>query len=334
VANNWFLKQSQIAAGLPNVPAKELRNTFGGSFGAPIQKDKLFYFVAFEGQRTAESQQVFQEVPSAAFRNGMLTYVTGSGTETLTPADIASMDPNCSGNGTCPLGAGDNPAALAYYNQLPQSNTYGPTDGYNLFGYTFASPAPQSTNTLLAKLDYNIHDRHRLFLRANDQLDHSDGTEQFPGQPPSYTLVDDSKGIAAGDIWTITNSLVNNLRYGLVHQSFECRRHQSELCNLSEHFNLESLRLHIPDHLGSHSQSGGRCDLDQRRAFNPGGWKLSPGVQQPAVQRHPLLERGSHLPIAGGGRNRQHLRAGAGAGKPRSGRVWLSGGIQQFRYRL
>ena len=220
VANNWFLKQSQIAAGLPNVPAKELRNTFGGSFGAPIQKDKLFYFVAFEGQRTAESQQVFQEVPSAAFRNGMLTYVTGSGTETLTPANIASMDPNCTGNGSCPLGAGVDPAALAYYNQLPQSNTYGPTDGYNMFGYTFASPAPQSTNTLLAKLDYNIHDRHRLFLRANDQLDHTDGTEQFPGQPPSYTLVDDSKGIAAGDIWTITNSLVNNLRYGLVHQSY------------------------------------------------------------------------------------------------------------------
>jgi hypothetical protein len=224
VANNWFEKQSEIAAGLPNVAPKYLRNTFGGSFGAPIQKDKLFYFVAYEGQRTAESQQETQEVPSAAFRNGALTYVAAGGsTFALNPAEIAKMDPNCSHNGSCPLGPGVNSAAEAYYAQLPLPNTSAPSDGYNLFGYTFASPAPQSLNTLIAKLDYNIHDKHRLFLRVNDQMDHSSGTSQFPGQPSSYILTDDSKGIAGGDIWTISNSLINNLRYGLVHQSYSNR---------------------------------------------------------------------------------------------------------------
>ncbi len=220
VANDWFNKQSEIAAGNPNIAPKYLRNTFGGSFGAPIQKDRLFYFVAFEGQRLAESQQVSREVPTAAFRSGQLTYVTDSGTQTLTPANIASMDPNCSGNGSCPLGPGVNPAALAYYAQLPLPNTSAPNDGYNLFGFTFASPAPASQNTLIAKLDYNIHANHRLFLRGNYQLDNISGPAQFPGQPASYKLADDSKGIAAGDIWTISNSLVNNLRYGLVHQSY------------------------------------------------------------------------------------------------------------------
>jgi hypothetical protein len=221
VANNWFNKQAEVSAGEPNIPPKYLRNTFGGSFGAPIQKDKLFYFFAYEGQRTAESQQVTQEVPTAAFRGGQLTYVAAGGsTESLTPADIAKMDPNCTANGTCPLGAGVNPAAEAYYAMLPLPNTSAPNDGYNLFGYTFASPAPQSLNTLIAKLDYDIHDKHRLFLRANAQLDHTSGTAQFPGQPSSYLLSDDSKGIAAGDIWTISNSLINNLRYGLVHQSY------------------------------------------------------------------------------------------------------------------
>jgi hypothetical protein len=220
VANNWFNKQAEAEAGTPNIPPKYLRNTFGGSFGAPIQKDKLFYFVAFEGQRAAESAQVTQEVPGAAFRNGSLTYVSGSGVQSLDAAQIASMDPNCSGNGTCPLGAGVNPAAEAYYAQLPLPNSAAPSDGYNLFGYTFASPAPQSLNTLIAKLDYNLHDKHRLFLRGNYQEDHQSGTSQFPGQPASYALTDDSKGIAAGDIWTISNSLINNLRYGLVHQGY------------------------------------------------------------------------------------------------------------------
>ncbi len=221
VANNWFNKQAEVAADEPNVPPKYLRNTFGGSFGGPVKKDKLFYFVAYEGQRTAESQQVTQEVPTAAFRSGQLTYVAAGGsTVTLDRAEIAKMDPNCTGNKTCPLGAGVDPAALGYYSTLPLPNSQAPNDGYNLFGYTFASPAPQSLNTLIAKLDENIHANHRLFLRLNGQSDHTDGAAQFPGQPASYLLSDDSKGVAVGDIWTINNSLVNNLRYGLVHQSY------------------------------------------------------------------------------------------------------------------
>jgi hypothetical protein len=221
VANNWFQKQAELSSGEGNIPPKYLRNTFGGSFGGPIKKDHLFYFVAYEGQRTAESQQVTQEVPSAAFRAGNLTYVAAGGTPvTLSPAQIAKMDPNCTANGSCPLGPGINPAVLAYYSSLPLPNSPSPSDGYNLFGYTFASAAPQSLNTLIAKLDYTLHDNHRLFLRINDQSDRTYGVGQFPGQPSSFLISDDSKGIAAGDVWTISNSLVNNLRYGLVHQSY------------------------------------------------------------------------------------------------------------------
>jgi hypothetical protein len=220
VANDWFNKQAEGSSGEPNIAPKYLRNTFGGSFGAPIRKDDLFYFVAYEGQRTAEDQQVTQEVPMAGFRAGNLTYVSADGTTTLDSAQIRSMDPNCSGNGTCPLGPGVNPAAEAYYAQLPSPNGQQLSDGYNLASYTFASPAPQSLNTLIAKLDYNIRDKHRLFARANLQEDHTSSAVQFPGQPSNYRLIDNSKGIAAGDVWTITNSLVNNIRYGLVRQGY------------------------------------------------------------------------------------------------------------------
>jgi hypothetical protein len=223
VANDWFNKQAEIESGKPDIAPKELRNTFGGSFGAPLKKDKLFYFVAYEGQRTAEDQQVTEEVPLPSFRSGNITYATGSGTYTLDPGDIAKMDPNCSANGSCPLGAGVNPAAEAYYAQLPASNGVQLTDGYNLASYTFASHAPQSLNTLIAKIDYNIHDRHRLFVRGNLQSDHTDSASEFPGQPADYGLIDNSKGIAAGDVWTINNALVNNVRYGLVRQGYANR---------------------------------------------------------------------------------------------------------------
>jgi hypothetical protein len=224
VANDWFNKQAELGSGESNTPPKFLRNTFGGSFGAPLKKDKAFYFVAFEGQRTAEDLQVTQEVPMAGFRAGNLTYVNASGsTTTLTPPQIASMDPNCSADGTCPLGPGVNSAAEAYYAQLPTPNGTQLTDGYNLASYTFASPNPVNLNTLIARLDYNLGDKHRLFVRGNVQDDHTSGPIQFPGSPPNYSIVDNSKGLAAGDVWTISNSLVNNLRYGLVRQGYANR---------------------------------------------------------------------------------------------------------------
>jgi hypothetical protein len=224
VANDWFNKQAEIGSGGSNTPPKFLRNTFGGSFGAPLKKDKLFYFVAYEGQRTAEDLQVTQEVPMAGFRAGNLTYVNSTGNSTtLTPAQIASMDPNCSADGSCPLGPGVNPAVESYYAQLPTPNGTQLTDGYNLASYTFASPNPINFNTLIAKLDYNLGDKHRLFVRANLQDDHTSGPVQFPGAPPNYSLVDNSKGIAGGDVWTLSNTIVNNLRYGLVRQGYANR---------------------------------------------------------------------------------------------------------------
>jgi hypothetical protein len=234
VANDWFNKQAEVLEGEPNVPPKLLRNTFGGSFGAPVKKDKLFYFVAYEGQRTAEDLQETKEVPTQNFRNGYIDYYTPScvgstayacsnGLVTLSPANIASMDPNCSSDGTCPLGPGVNPAAEAYYKQLPLPNGNQLGDVNNLASFTFASPNPINLNTLIARLDYNLGAKHRLFIRGNLQDDHTFGPTQFPGQPPSYRIIDNSKGIAAGDVWTITNSLVNNVRYGLVRQGYANR---------------------------------------------------------------------------------------------------------------
>ena len=73
-ANDWFNKASQVAAGLPNKPGSLIRNTFGARLGGPIKKDKLFFFINYEGQRTAENQQQNLTVPSEGLRAGNLTY--------------------------------------------------------------------------------------------------------------------------------------------------------------------------------------------------------------------------------------------------------------------
>jgi hypothetical protein len=231
-ANDWFNKQGELQSGEPNKPGKLIRNTFGGSLGGPIKKDKLFFFFNYEGQRTAENSQQTRIVPSAGFRQGNITYqycvdptdpnCAQTSTNTLTPAQIATLDAGCVGNGVCNT-PGPNPAVLAFFQQYPLPNGATEGDGYNLLSYTFSSPFPGSLNTSIFKLDYTINEKHHLFVRGNLQKDTQSGVEDFPGDPPSSRLEDNSKGIAAGETWSITPRIVNDIRYGYIRQGFSNR---------------------------------------------------------------------------------------------------------------
>jgi hypothetical protein len=126
VANDWFNKKSQLIQGKPNVPQHILRNTFGASFGGPIKKDRLFFFAAYEGQRTADQIPTNRVIPTQSLDQGFLKYLCNPTSDpncstsnptvnivanpsfapllvaTLTPAQIASLDVGCTANGTCP----------------------------------------------------------------------------------------------------------------------------------------------------------------------------------------------------------------------------------------
>src|SRR5579863_8666685 len=148
VANDYFNKASELSLNEPNRPQHILRNTFGGTVGGPIVKDRLFFFAAYEGQRTADQQQTNRIVPTPSLVAGELRYLcnpasdsncfdgnSGSGAggqlftvasnaqfapdlvATLTPAGVSSLDQGVpQGTGcasqsppTCPLGPGPNP---------------------------------------------------------------------------------------------------------------------------------------------------------------------------------------------------------------------------------
>jgi hypothetical protein len=233
VANDWFNKQAQLKAGLPNTPGKLIRNTFGGSVGGPIVKDRMFFFFNYEGQRTAETKQTTRIVPSDALRNGFLSYTCqnsassgfpacpAGGVKQLTPANLQSMDPGCVTNGTCPWGGGPDPAVLALLQQYPHPNTDTVGDGFNFRGFTFPAALPGRLNAFVGKLDLNVtaNGNHKLFVRGNLQDDRTTTVAaQFPGDPPAITQANDSKGLALGYTAILSPTLINNLRYGFVRQ--------------------------------------------------------------------------------------------------------------------
>jgi len=228
VSNSWFLKNSQLSSGEPNIPAKYLRNIFGGSFGGPLLKDKLFFFGNYEGLRQAVDDINTATVPTASFLAGGLQYIdSNNNNQALSAAQIATLDSACTTStfdsaSVCPWGPGDNPHVVGpngYFNGVPAATGSASGDGLNSGSLFFPVKVPLTQNTNIFKLDYNLNSKQQLFFRGNYQKDTSFGDANLPGEPPSFADETNTKGIGAGHTWTPTSSIVNDIRYGYARPS-------------------------------------------------------------------------------------------------------------------
>ncbi len=206
-ANSFFNNRSRV----PVTPL--LINIFGGSAGGPVKKNKLFYFINFEGRRDASAVSVTRTVPTESLKQGIVSFHNTAGQLVqLTPSQIQQIDP---------AGMGVNQAALADLKKFPAGNNTASGDGLNTTGYTFNAPGYNVQNTYIAKLDYKIDNggKHSVFWRGNLQNDWADNgssnAPQFPGLPPNSVSLANSKGFAAGYTAIVKPNMVSNLHYGL-----------------------------------------------------------------------------------------------------------------------
>jgi hypothetical protein len=242
-ANDYFIKLSELQSGQPNEPPKLLRNNFGGSLGGPIMKERLFFFVNYEGHRQREAQSVVRIVPSAAMQDGVITYqcqtladgsldtatcpggaVQGLTTSHniipgyfgLTPTQIKNMDPQGIGVSTNVM----IPYLKSFAPFVPNDNSVG--DGVNFVGFRFKGPVAINTNWYIARADYKFtrNGNHSIFWRGALRNDTNAGVPYFPGSAPERTQVDYSKGYSVGYVAVLRPNLVNNFRYGYTRQSF------------------------------------------------------------------------------------------------------------------
>ncbi|MGH9719734.1 MAG: carboxypeptidase regulatory-like domain-containing protein [Bryobacteraceae bacterium] len=72
-AKNLFFNPNTPAG--PGIP-RRIDNQFGGTFGGPIKRDKLFFFTSWERSTTAERGNGLLSVPTAAVRSGNFAGLT------------------------------------------------------------------------------------------------------------------------------------------------------------------------------------------------------------------------------------------------------------------
>jgi hypothetical protein len=128
------------------------RNQFGGVFGGPIKKDKIFFFVGYEGLRQALGTTQISTVPNAQARLGILP----TGTVTV------------------------NPSVVPYLNLYPLPNGRDFGDGSAQFSY--APTAITNQDNGMGRLDYQLNAKNSILARYMTDTDRTNALQAFPNE--------------------------------------------------------------------------------------------------------------------------------------------------------
>ena len=197
------------------------RNQFGGTFGGPVLKDKLFFFVGWQDTIQRSTVPATTTLPTAAMLEGDFQPCLGAAPVLGAPYGSGTAGDGVNGpNATNP--ANFSPIVLALESHLPVAPGGGPVGSPSACGqYNYQSPVNFNENQGVARVDYHLSNRHTIFGRyfiAN--------WEQKPGAP-NLPAADGGLFIAAidgqsnrvnsitlGDTLLFGSNTVNNIRLG------------------------------------------------------------------------------------------------------------------------
>jgi Carboxypeptidase regulatory-like domain/TonB dependent receptor len=172
-ANNWF---NGFTNNPPLPKAREQQNDFGGTFSAPIVKDRTFFFFSYEGLRLQLPQTTLTTVPDLAARQNAL------------------------------------PSLQPFLNAFPfdpkQPDLGG---GIAQFNASYSNPATLDAYSL--RVDHRLTDKVSIFGRYNyspsDLLQRGNGSALSVFTRSRITL----QTATIGTTWTISPVMSNELRF-------------------------------------------------------------------------------------------------------------------------
>jgi Carboxypeptidase regulatory-like domain/TonB dependent receptor len=195
-AKNWFATTK---------PAQRY-NQFGGNFGGPILRDRLFGFFDYSGLRSHTANVNSLRVPTLAERGGNFaadpeviydpsTYNPTTGTSSPFPSNTISAI---------------SPFAQLWLKNYPLPNT---PLGANNVNYIVNLPAVSNYDEYLGRVDWNISQKNQIFgtiARLNDTA----GSESIT--PGLFGIFDTLKGTNASieDTFVVSTNVVNVAKIG------------------------------------------------------------------------------------------------------------------------
>jgi hypothetical protein len=196
-AKEWFQNFHDLPKDI------DKKNDYGGTFGGPVWipkiyngRDKTFFFFSWEQYRQKQGSTNLSTVPTAAERNGDLSFL-------LNPLHVLGTNP-CDGspiiegqvfdptttqtlpNGTqCRTAFPNNQVPISTVAQnilslIPEPNTGGPDALFSNFAFTSVNPILDTTWTV--RVDHSFSDKNKIFFAFSKRDQESiNGSPNFPG---------------------------------------------------------------------------------------------------------------------------------------------------------
>jgi hypothetical protein len=176
-ANSWFNNNED----LPRLAEKQ--NDFGGVFGGPILRDKLFFFGSYEGLRLRVPESKINIVPTSFARKQASAVVA--------------------------------PLLSAY--PLPSAGQDLPGQYEGQFFAGFSNPS--TLNATSVRLDYGPTPKLNLFIRSDDAPSNGaqHGAFDFYATSSLSSTIADVDTTTAGATYLVSPTMVNDFRFNISH---------------------------------------------------------------------------------------------------------------------
>ena len=221
-ANGWENNRSKVPK------AEEKDNRFGFKVGGPILREKMNFFVYYDGRRFPRSQNLggnTNDMPTASLKQGILTFTDDAGTDVgynLASAAVCGAGTDAApATGLCdPRMQGLSPVVAAVWNLMPPGNDPSTGDGLNFIGLQDTVSTPLENNYYTGRLDYTLTDNWRFdgTIRYYEQLSSSNAQVDLRQSPitTSRILPVRQNFLSLGVSGQVTPNLTGEFRFGFV----------------------------------------------------------------------------------------------------------------------
>ena len=243
------------------LPVKQ--NSYGGTLGGPIKRNKVFFFGSFEGYKRTQSLFTFFTVPDAALRAGDFSKAFNSNGTLQTIYNPFTGGANGIGrqafqNNQIPTGM-INPIALKILQLFPLPNTQGIGAGGFTNNYQRQETRQVDRENYDAKFNWNRTSAHQLWAKFSHMHAVVDDLTNYLGPDPNASGDGGNTKVyqvTAGQTWTLGPTLLMDSTFGFSRQKQEV---------LGPDFNAGNFGLDVLGIPGTNDQGIG----DQRYAGYP-----------------------------------------------------------------